>query len=108
MVSLLQTKGSGWQLSLNLLQMCKELDKQIQQALIDKRMAWQNYQASQKNVSMNEESFRSVRQKYDAGAVTFVDYQITLDNLIKAESQILQAKCEYLLRSVIVDFYQIG
>lgn len=92
----------------DLLLMRKELDKQIKQALIDKRMAWQNYQASQKNISMNEESFRYVRQKYDAGAVTFVDYQIALDNLIKAESQVLQTKYEYLLRSVIVDFYQTG
>ena len=86
----------------------KELDKQIQQALIDMRIAWQNYHASQKNVLMNEKSFHYVRQKYDVGAVTFVDYQIALDNLTKAKSKVLQAKYEYLLRTVIVDFYSTG
>ena len=86
----------------------KEMDKQIQQALIDMRIAWQNYHASQKNVLMNEKSFHYVQQKYDAGAVTFVDYQIALDNLTKAKSKVLQAKYEYLLRTVIVDFYSTG
>lgn len=88
--------------------MRKDLDKQIQQALIDVRMAWQKYHAAQSNVLTNEEAFRYIQQKFDAGTVTFVDYQIALDNLTKAKSQVMQAKYEYLLRAAIVDFYSTG
>ena len=90
----------------NLLLARKELDKQIQQALIDARMALQKYHASQANVSTNEESFHYMRQKLDAGAATYVDYQVALDNLTKAQSQLLQSKYEYIMRKEIIRFYK--
>lgn len=83
----------------------KQLDKDVQQSLIDARTALQKYYSSKVNVATNEESFHYVQQKLDVGTVTYVDYQVALDNLTKAKSQLLQAKYEYILRKQILNFY---
>ncbi|WP_462353940.1 TolC family protein [Alistipes timonensis] len=89
----------------NLLLTQKQLDKDVQQSLIDARTALQKYYSSEANVETNEESFRYVQQKLDVGAATYVDYQIALDNMMKAKSQLLQAKYEYIMRKQILNFY---
>lgn len=89
----------------NLLLVKKQLDKDIQQALINTRTALQKYYSSRMSVETNLESFRYVQQKLDTGIVTYVDYQIALDNLIKARSQLLQAKYDYIMRKQILNFY---
>lgn len=83
----------------------KQLDKDVQQAMINARTALQKYYSSKANVVTNEESFHYIQQKLNVSAVTYVDYQIALDNLMKAKSQLLQAKYEYILRKQIINFY---
>lgn len=89
----------------NLLLTQKQLDKDVQQSVIDARTALQKYYSSEANVETNEESFRYVQQKLDVGAATYVDYQIAVDNMMKAKSQLLQAKYEYIMRKQILNFY---
>ena len=89
----------------NLLLAQKQLDKDVQQSVIDARTALQKYYSSEANVETNEESFRYVQQKLDVGAATYVDYQIAVDNMMKAKSQLLQAKYEYIMRKQILNFY---
>lgn len=89
----------------NLLLAQKQLDKDVQQSLIDAKTALQKYYSSEVNVETNEESFRYVQQKLDVGAATYVDYQVALDNMMKAKSQLIQAKYEYIMRKQILNFY---
>lgn len=84
----------------------KQLDKDVQQSLIDARTALQKYYSSKVNVATNEESFHYVQQKLAVGAVTYVDYQVAVDNFIKAKSQLSQAKYEYIMREQILNFYK--
>lgn len=89
------------------LQLAKnQLYKDIQQAYADALAALKRYSASEKAVSSREESFRYTQQKFDVGLVNSVDYNLAKNNLIKAKSDLLQAKYEFIFKSKILDFYR--
>lgn len=52
------------------------------------------------------EAFRYTEKRYEVGMVNVVDYQVSKTELLNAESDYLQAKYTFLLRSKILDFYQ--
>ena len=86
----------------------KQLTKEVNQAWIDMRTAWEKYLSSQKYVATATEAARQVGRKYDLGVATVVDYNTALDNLVKANSQLLQAKYEYIFKTRIIRFYLSG
>ena len=45
-------------------------------------------------------------EKYDNGKATAVEYNEAKQNLMRAQSDELQAKYEYLFRTKILDFYK--
>lgn len=54
----------------------------------------------------SDASFRLTRQKYEGGTANAVEYNEAKQNLLKAQSDELQAKYEYLFRVKILDFYR--
>lgn len=86
----------------------KQVTKEVNQAWIDMCTAWEKYRSSQKYVATAAEAARQVGRKYDLGVATVVDYNTALDNLVKANSQLLQAKYEYIFKTRIIRFYLSG
>ena len=84
----------------------KQVSVEIQQAFIDAHSALEQYNASVRNVDIIEETFLLIKQEYNLGRATPVDYSIALYNLINAESQLIQAKYQYIFSSKILDFYR--
>lgn len=82
------------------------LYKEIQQAHVDARAAFKRYQAAQKSVTSQTESFRYKQNEFEVGLINTVEYNDAKNKLINAESELLQAKYEYLFKSQILDFYQ--
>jgi len=68
--------------------------------------AVKTYQSTQKQVKARDEAFRMVKQRYNLGAVNFVDYQVAENNLFQAESDLLRAKYDFIFRKKLLDFYQ--
>ncbi len=83
-----------------------QLWQTIEQAYNDVVAASKSYTASLKQVEAREESFRVTKQRYDFGAVNFVDYQIAENDLFQAQSDLLRAKYDYIFKLKILDFYQ--
>jgi outer membrane protein len=81
------------------------LRKEIQQAYADAVAAFNKYVASNEAVESYKESFRYTEQKFNVGMVNSVDYTVAKTDFAKAQSDLLQAKYEYLLRNKILDFY---
>ena len=52
------------------------------------------------------EAFRYSEEKYNVGIVNAVEYNTAKTNLAKAESDLLQAKYEFIFRTKILDFYR--
>jgi len=84
----------------------KELYKSIQQAFTDANGALKKYNASQKAVTSIEEAFRYAEQKLDVGLVTVVEYNQSKTQLLSAQSEMAQAKYEFVFKTKVLDFYR--
>jgi outer membrane protein len=84
----------------------KQLYKNIQQAYTDATGALKKYYSSQKAVSSMEEAYRYAEQKLNVGLVTAVDYSQSKTQLLNAQSEMAQAKYEYVFKIKVLDFYK--
>jgi outer membrane protein len=84
----------------------KQLYKNIQQAYTDAVAALKKYGASIKAVTSMEESFRYTEQKFNVGMVTPVDYNAAKSQLLNAQSEMTQAKYEFIFKTKVLDFYK--
>lgn len=91
---------------LNLENTQNQLYKTIQQAYTDAKAALNKYNAASKSVDAMSESFNYVQQKFDNGMVTTLDFNDAKTKLLKAKSDALQAKYDYIFRLKVLDFYQ--
>ncbi len=83
----------------------EQLFQTIQQAHADATAALKRYTATDKNVEALEESFRYSEQRFNVGMMNSVEYNDAKNRLAAAQSEMLQAKYEYLFRMKILDFY---
>ncbi|HSM46431.1 MAG TPA: TolC family protein [Draconibacterium sp.] len=81
------------------------LRKEIEQAYTNAIASLNRYMSSEKAVESMEEAFRYVEEKFNVGMVNSVDYNLQKNQLTVAQSQLLQAKYEYIFRTKILDFY---
>jgi len=84
----------------------KQLYKNIQQAYTDAAGALKKYNASQKAVTSMEEAFRYSEQRLNVGLVTAVEYNQAKTQLLAAQSEMVQAKYEYVFKTKVLDFYK--
>lgn len=84
----------------------KQLYKNIQQSYADAGAALKRYAASVKAVASSEESFRYTEQKFNVGMVTPVDYNAAKTQLLNAQSDMFQAKYEFIFKTKVLDFYK--
>ena len=84
----------------------KTLYKEIQQAWYNASAAESKYASSVTAAEASQASFELTSKKYENGTATAVAYNEAKQNLLKAQSDELQAKYEYIFRSKILDFYK--
>ncbi len=82
------------------------LFKEIQQARNSSVAALAKFKASKKAVDAQQESFSYTKQKFDLGLVNSVDYNTAKNQLTKSESDMVQAKFDFIFRVNILNFYQ--
>jgi outer membrane protein len=83
----------------------RDLRKIIEQAYADAVSALQKYTASEQKVEAQTEAFKYAQQKFDVGVMTSFDYNNTKKDLTLAQSQLLQAKFDFIFKTTILDFY---
>lgn len=84
----------------------KQLFKNIQQAYADAAASLKKYNATIKAVASMTESFRYTEQKFNVGMVTPVDYNAAKTQLLNAQSDMSQAKYEFVFKTKVLDFYR--
>jgi outer membrane protein len=82
------------------------LHKTIQQAYADAYGALKKYHAEERAVESLKESFNYAQSKFDVGMATSLDYNTAKTNLARAESDLLQAKYNYVFKVKVLDFYE--
>jgi outer membrane protein len=83
-----------------------QLRKTIQQAYADAHAALIKYQATKRTVDATQESFKYADQKFNVGLLNSLDYNDAKNKLVKAQSDLLQAKYDYIFKVKVLDFYQ--
>ena len=84
----------------------KLLFKEIQQAYYNAVAAESKFKSSRTATESAEASFRLMSEKYANGKATATEYNEMRTNWMKATSDMVQAKYDYLFRSKILDFYK--
>jgi outer membrane protein len=83
-----------------------QLRQTVETAYNNALAAIKTYNSTEKQVKARDEAFRMTKQRYNLGAVNFVDYQVAENNLFQAQSDLLRAKYEFIFRKKVLDFYQ--
>jgi outer membrane protein len=81
------------------------LYKNIQQAYADANAALEDYEAYLEAVRSMEEAFYYAEQRFNVGMLNSVEYNTAKNNLTRAQSDLLQAKYQYIFYAQILDFY---
>lgn len=98
----LQKDALGWQLE----EARKLLYKEIQQAYYNAVNAESQYRSSTTADEAAEASFRLMKEKYATGKANATEYNESRTAWLKAVSNRLQAKYDFVFRSKILDFYR--
>lgn len=84
----------------------QNLYKNIAQAHVNAKAALNKYSASQLSVEAASESFKYAEQKFNAGVISALDFSTSKNRLYAAESNLLQAKYDYVFKLKVLDYYQ--
>lgn len=82
------------------------LRKKIQQAWADANAAWKKYNSGIEASQSYEESFRQTETRFNVGIANTIEYNTAKNEFMRAQSELLQAKYECILRDKVLDFYK--
>ena len=78
----------------------------IQQAYADAFAALKKFRATEQALVSMEESFKYTEKKFEVGLVNTVDYNTSKNQLTATQSDLLQAKYDFIFRVKILNFYR--
>ena len=84
----------------------KTLYKEIQQAYYSTVAAGQKLISSDQARQSSETAFRLTQAKYEQGQTTITEFNEAKNNFLKAESDLTQARYEYLYQQALIQFYR--
>ena len=83
-----------------------QLRDNIDQAYVNMMAAYERYNLLVEEVSAYSESFRIAQVRFDAGVLTSVDFLTVKRSYDSAETSLISARYDYLIRTKILDYYQ--
>lgn len=83
-----------------------QLQQAVEQAYFSMTAAKERFQSLTEQVQAYKESFRTVEIRFNAGAVTVIDYLIAKNNLDRANMNLLTNRYDFIVRKKVLDFYQ--
>jgi outer membrane protein len=81
------------------------LSKTIYQAIEDLQAAVKQYASAQQTYQADKDAFEVIQQRYNVGLVNSLDYNTSLTNYQKAESDMIEGKYAVVFRSKVIDYY---
>lgn len=84
----------------------KALYKEIQQVCYNAAAAQSKLASSEAAAASSEDAFTLMQAKYENGKANITEFNEAKNNLMRSQSDLMQAKYEYLYQTVLVDFYR--
>ena len=85
----------------------QELEKQIRLAYNEVLGSYEKLKAAQASKDAAAEAFTHTSEKFNLGMLNGTDYTTAKNNLLKAESEYLQCKYQYIFQQKILDYYKL-
>ncbi|MBA4146261.1 MAG: hypothetical protein DI538_18615 [Azospira oryzae] len=82
------------------------LRQSIETAYNDATAAAKTYSSSNKQVNAQQEAYRMNKQRFELGGLSFVEYQVSENDLFRAKSDLTRAKYNFIFKKKVLDFYQ--
>jgi outer membrane protein len=82
------------------------LRKKVEQAYADAQASQKKFVAAKKQLESFEKAFKHAEIRFNNGVLNATDFNVSKNNYIKAQSDIIQAKYDYTFKLKILDFYQ--
>ena len=84
----------------------KSLYKEIQQVYYNALAANSKHQSSEAAARSSKDAFTLMQAKYENGKANITEFNEAKNNYLKAESDLVQARYEYLYQTALIDFYR--
>jgi len=81
------------------------LGKTINQAILDVQSAEKSYISATQTYQAQKDAFNIIQQRYNVGFVNSLDYNTSLTNYNKAETDMIEAKYTLVFRGKVIDYY---
>jgi len=82
------------------------LRQAVESSYVTMMQAFRTYNVTYHEVQNYEESYRAAKVRYDAGALSSLDFVIYNTNKNNAELNLVAAKYSYILAAKVLDYYQ--
>ena len=83
----------------------KTLYKEIQTVCCNAEAAQTKLKSSEEALNSSEEAFRLMQAKYENGKANITEFNESKNSLLKAQSDLVQARYEYCYQKALVNFY---
>lgn len=83
------------------------LRQNIEQAHLNMLATYERYKALQEQVANFEISFRAAEIRFNSGVINSAEYLLVKNNLDRSKINQIMAMYEYMLRTKVLDFYQV-
>jgi len=83
-----------------------QLRQQIESAYLDATSASKKYESASASVKALTESFKYTQERFNVGLLNSFDFSNEKNRLIQSQSNLLQAKYEYIFKTQVLEFYQ--
>jgi len=81
------------------------LRETIQTAYTDALASSKSYDAATTSVTAQQKAFDYSQERFKAGAINSFDFNQTKNNLVNAQSQLIQNKYDYMFKLKVLEFY---
>lgn len=81
------------------------LNKIINQAVLDLRAAEKRYYSTEQNFKSTSDAFDVIKERYEVGLSNAVELATQQTAMNRAEFDFIQAKYDFIFRSKVIDFY---
>ncbi len=82
-----------------------QLQQDVERAYVNVTSAKNRYDVLTDQVNAFKESFREAEIKFNSGAINSVDYLVAKNNVDQSSLNLIIAKYDYVLRTMVLDYY---
>jgi len=83
----------------------RALREAIERAYINAKATLKEYEAAEKSVKAQDQSFVFAQERYNLGATNSFDFEQVRNRLVNAQSSLIRAKYNFVFRTKLLEFY---